>query len=209
MGKRLRRLFFGIVGVSCLSSLGCLYVPYCLPEVQRVAAVRVPWPSDDVHVFRVDGTDQSWHRTVAMIGDGPGGGSDEAHELARLQPSERKVIAQQWALGVERGWVCVGLVNAVAQSTRHTVALRLYRRGYETISIKPGDEEKDFEWKPVPDLAGQEKAVDDLIDTRARVCSLLGFNANTTAAPGVSSAAHREALRFCADEYDRIAYFVG
>ena len=146
--------------------------------------------------------------SVLRLGDGPGGGCDESHELARLQLSERKTIAPQWTMELERGWVCAGLVNRVATSTKHTVAVRFYRRGYETITVKFGDEQKDFEWKATPNLAGQEKAVDDLIDTYERTFSFLGYNANTTAAPGTNSPAHRDALHFCIAEYDRIAQSV-
>lgn len=208
MAIRVRPILHSLVSLICLNSAGCLYVPYCLPEVDRLSTVQAPWPSGDVHVFRVDGTKGSWQRTALMIGDGPAGGCDETHELTRLQASDAKKTAEQWSIGLERGWLCVGLVNRVASSTTHTVALRFYRRGFETITVKPGDEQKDLAWKAAPDLTGQEKAVDDLIDNRQRVNLLLGYNTHTSAAPGTHSPAHREALRFCADEYDRIAFRV-
>ena len=153
MGNLLRRFFLGVVGLACLTSLGCLYLPYGLPEIQRVAAVRVPWPSDDVHVFRVDGTAASF--VGGGIGDGPGGGWDESHELVRLQPSDRKMIAPQWKISLGSGSLKVIFpVGWAHETTKHTLALRFYRRGYETITVKHGDEQREFEWKAVSNLAG-------------------------------------------------------
>ena len=206
MGGLLRRFILAGISLVCLTCVGCLYVPYCLPEIHSVGEVRVPWPSDDVHVFRVDGKKKSW--VGGGIGDGADG-HDESHEFERLQPSDRKMIAAQWKISLGSGSLAV-LYPVVwcHENTKHTLALRYYRRGYETITVKPGDEQKDLEWKVVPNLVGQEKAVDDLIDMHESIHSLLGYNANTTAAPGTTSPAHREALLFCAAEYDRISWFV-
>src|SRR5438445_10993873 len=148
MGNLAWRFFFGLISVACLNSLGCLYVPYCLPEIDHVAAVQVPWPSDDVHVFRVDGKKTSF--VGGGIGDGPGGGLDESHELERLQPSDRKTIAPQWKSSLGSGSVkALFPVTWAHETTKHTLVLRFYRRGYETITVKPGDEQENYDRKTV------------------------------------------------------------
>ncbi len=205
MDNLLRRFFLVIVGLACLASLGCVHVPYCLPEIKRVAAVQVPWPSDDVHVFRVDGTEKS--TSWQGIGCGHPYRVNQTDELTRLQPSAHKTIASQWTTGVERGWVTVGIVGRGYESTKHIVAVRFYRPGYETIEVKPGEEQKEFDWKPVADLAGQEAAVHCLIGSTGFPYHNHGYR-TYSAGPGNHAPAQREALHFCADEYERIAFFV-
>ena len=135
MGHFLRRFILAGISLGCLACVGCLYVPYCLPEINYVGEVRVPWPSDDVHVFRVDGA-QVEHQACG-IGCGARYWVDQSYELARLQPSDRKTLPHQWTVGIEHGWVCVGLVNQRIESTKRTVAVCFYRVGYEAIKVGP------------------------------------------------------------------------
>jgi hypothetical protein len=55
MGSRLRRCVAACIAVNCLAFAGCVYLPYCLPEIDRVGAVQMPSAAEEVHVFRVDG----------------------------------------------------------------------------------------------------------------------------------------------------------
>ncbi len=198
MGNILRRFAADCIAANYLVCAGCLYLPYCLPEIDRVGAVKAPLPGDDVHVFRVDGHEKSWRG--GGIGDGPGSGLDESHELVRLKSSDGGMIAAQWNIGIGSGAVMGSPVGWHHETTKHTVAVRFYRPGYETIEVKPGAELKELKWKAVADAAGQEKAVDDLIEDRPD----LGWGLFTPpmhihpAAPGRNSPGHREALRFCA-----------
>ena len=186
----------------CLAFAGCVYLPYCLPEVDHVADIKIPTPSEGVHVFRVDGRESSWHG--GGIGDGPGMGLEESHELVRLDSLDHKTVAAQWAIGVETGSLTVLPVGWNRQTTKHTLAVRFYRPGYATIEIKPGDEQKEFTWKAVADVAGLEKAVDDLIvDTETRG-GIFQPHLSWKPASGANSPGHRKTLLFCADEYDRI-----
>jgi hypothetical protein len=121
------------------------------------------------------------------------------------------MLPSQWSVGVEHGWFSIGLQNQRFLANKHSVAMRFYRVGYETINVGPGDVSKDLDWKAVADLAGQEKAVDDLIGANSRFFDKdTGYYGNGYCGPaaGKSFAAHREALLFCANEYDRIAFFV-
>jgi hypothetical protein len=144
------------------------------------------------------------------IGDGPGSGLDESHELVRLQPSGHDMIAPQWKIGVGSGSVMGSPVGWAHETTKHTLAVRFYRPGYETIEVAPGDEQKEFKWKAVADLAGKEKAVDDLIADRpdqggGLFCPPIHIH---PAASRGNSSGHRQSLLFCADEYDHIAKLV-
>lgn len=194
----LRRL----IAVICLSFAGCVYLPFCAPEVDHLAGVKLPSSSDDVHVFRVDGVEKSWRG--GGMGDGPGYGLDESHELTRLQPTGQKAIAPQWAFAVETGFIAGSLIGGGIDTTKHTLAVRFYRRGFETIEIKPGDAGKELKWKPAADLADREKAVDDLIVDSVSGGGLFFPHISYQPVSGAKSPAHREALRFCAEEYDRI-----
>jgi hypothetical protein len=208
MGNLIRRFTLASISLVCLACVGCLYVPYCLPEINSVGEVRVPWPSDDVHIFRVDGT-EDLHLPHGFVSTPPY--LMGSHELARLKPSDRKTLPSQWTVGVEHGWLSIGLVNERVMANKHTLAVRFYRVGYETINVGPGDVSKDLDWKAVYDLSGQEKAVDDLIGANSRYFDKdrrYSVNDNRAPASGRNSAAHREALLFCAAEYDRIAWFV-
>jgi hypothetical protein len=185
-----------------------LCVPYCCPEIHSVAEVRVPGPSDDVDIFRVDGTEYFQGRGALYWGVPY---LYESHELARLEPTDRKTLPSQWSVGIEHGWLSIGLENGCYVANKHTVAVRFYRIGFETINVGPGDVSKELDWKAVADLAGQEKAVDDLIAPNSRFWDeepRHDRNHYRGLASGKISAAHREALLFCGQEYDRIASLV-
>jgi hypothetical protein len=204
MGGLLRRFTRAGICLVCFVCVGCVQIPYCLPEFNVVSAVSVPVPGGDVHIFRVDGTVNA--DMPVFFGCGARYVEDESHELARLQPTDRKTVPRQWTVGIEHGWCCVGLANQRTVWTTHTVAVRFYRRGYETITVGPGDVSKDLVWKPVTENTGLEKAVDELID-----CDTGHYTwhyGKRGPASGENSAAHREALLFCAAEYNRIARLV-
>jgi hypothetical protein len=193
-----------LIAPVCLAFAGCVYLPYCLPEVDHVDSVRVPSPSADVRIFRVDGRETSWHG--GAIGDSPGMALDESHELVPLTAPDEQMIAPQWAVSVETGSLAAFLPFAWSRAaTKHTLALRFYRAGYETIEIRPGSEQKEFGWKAVADAAGLEKAVDDLIVDFETGGGLVKSHTSCKPVSGAkSSYGHRQTLRFCADEYDRI-----
>jgi hypothetical protein len=88
--------------------------------------------------------------------------------------------------------------------TSHTVAMRLYRPGYDLVEIDSWQLPEKVAWKKAPDLAAQEKELDRLMlttDEASRPAIWLG----RTLRPGSASAAHRQALLFGASEYERLA----
>ena len=72
-----------------------------------------------------------------------------------------------------------------------TLALRLYRPGYELVEIAAWEATNRVEWKRLSAMTVDEAAVN----------ALFGGNLE----PGSASKAHRAALLFGASEYDRLA----
>ena len=189
----------------CVASLGCLQVPVCVPEMSMVPAVTPCCTKAEVHAFRVDVTD----RQQIKEGLTPSSIRPENFEdfaLSRVALSSSGTTPQQVGMTWASGWCTVGFWNYFNSLTTHSVAIRLYRPGFETIELKPGDAAHALQWVEATDLAAQEKAVDDLLGV-----SPLAMGAAPSefqqrrVEPGTKSPAHREALQFAAREYERLA----
>ena len=107
----------------------------------------------------------------------------------------------------------------------HTLLLRLYRRGYETVEVGSWELHKEIVWKRAADLRGREIALDDIFSGlqhggQVSAPSVLqakfampGLELNWNDSkrvdfnlqPGSESRAHKKALLFGADEYERLA----
>ena len=217
MARALRLLIVCSMGLICLPSAGCLHVPFYVPEFSSVPAVNPGcdtgvnslsnrWPSkDNLHAFRVDVT-----QTMELKeGGGPNytvrGENFEKFELTQIEPSSGKTPSQ-FAVSAASGWCYVGFWNYCSSYTSHSIAVRLYRPGYETIELKPGQPASALHWHEAAGLAAQEKAVDELLG----VSPLERIDAKSSLQQrrlesGTKSAAHREALLFAAREYERLA----
>lgn len=209
------------VAVFAVASPGCLILPYGFPTIDRIAAMPVPSPSDDVHVFRVDGdVTQSESRGPCF---GLATNVAEVRRLDRIGRFDDGTIGSQWSLNFEHGRVRVGILTNVPSRNHHTMAVCLYRPGYETIRIKGSDDRRTLEWKSIVGSTQRELAVDALLkpitnESSQGVPIYLpdGLDGTTTTArrlvrglrPGSESPAHRKALLFCAAEYERIAEMV-
>jgi len=78
----------------------------------------------------------------------------------------------------------------------HTVTVRIYRPGYQTIELKSWDPSQKLDWQPAPTYFGQLAALEQLVGTdEARRY----WSAN----PGSVDHRHREALLFIAPEFER------
>lgn len=208
------------VAVLGLMSSGCLYVPYCLPEFQRIGAIEADWDRDEVHVFRVDSTSKEHNGTsplfvaAGLMSWPPGTARSipfETHELTRIHPSDSNKVDGQRAMRWGHGKLCFGMINTVAEATHHTLAVRLYRPGFETIDVRASNNplsggyvESSRSWQPVFDIADFEAAVDAVIGLSSTDDPSEPF-ADSRPAAGDVSPAHLEALLFCAAEYERIA----
>jgi hypothetical protein len=183
--------------LSCLS--GCL--PYVYPKVSWTPSVSVGTNPEEVHAFRVD-----------VTGDVVDIGESDRYTLARLTPTGNHEPAQT-RVSLEYGLYVVGIALNYPIHHGHTTLLRLYRPGYQLVEIKSWELPGKITWTPAPDLAAQEKAVDDLLNVPT-IGPRLGLSGNwldkdlqgnIALQPGWVSAKHREALLFAASEYDRLA----
>jgi hypothetical protein len=201
MHDSLRRCVIANFSLICLSSAGCLQVPYFLPELSYAPSVGANCKSKEVYAFRVDVTQKSEIKegAAAMRGE-----VVELQQLTRIRTSSDGTTSAQMGLTFASGWRYVGVVNYTALSTDHGIALRFYRPGYETIVVKPGETVRDLQWKEAPDLSAQVKAVDDLMNG-PRLAESARVSVRQVLEPGTKSASHKEVLLFAAGEYERLA----
>jgi hypothetical protein len=177
--------------VLALAAPGCV-LPYAAPALSYVPAYDLQCPSTEVHAFRVDVT--RTHDTLKTT-------SCERCQFTRLSVdglAKTPVVSRfSWSSGTGH----VGPGGEI--HTSHTITVRVYRAGYEMIEINSWDQPSGkLIWKPAVNVAGQELALDDLFglddgqrrDSRVRELE-----------PGSKSTAHRDALLFGADEYQRLA----
>jgi hypothetical protein len=199
--------WFAALLLFCPFLTGC-FVPlgYAYPSLAHVSAIDLGPSAQEIHAFRVTVVDQQ------VCIDFP---EKDSYELSRIPLSPAGNMPSQTKLAVDYGWVwnCVALVYG--GRTHHTLLVRLYRPGWQTIEINSWESTRQVVWKPAIDLASQEKAVDDVVSTwETDREAIFGRDAGNdpksnlacrSLAPGSSSAEHREALRFLAAEYERLA----
>jgi hypothetical protein len=166
---------------------GCL-LPVAYPCLTHVPGIRIGEDHDQAHAFRVD---ETLRRADLSL--------DERDLLTPISLSGDAIPAQ-FDLSVTHGLYVVGVALNYPIITGHSVAVRLYRPGYELIEVKPGENVDKADWKAAPDLASQEKALDDLFCHVGR-----DGDSHFLLAPGSASATHKQALYFGAAEYERLA----
>lgn len=194
--------------LMCLSSVGCMHVPFSIPEVNTVAPVDYGSDSTGVHIFRIDITQEVTISDAATESEVSAPKAVESLELSEVQPTTPGVTPRQTAWSCESGWRYVGFWNYNTECESHGVSLRLYRPGYDTIVLTCGQVPREVQWTEAADLAAQAKAVDTLLGV-----SLLDPKESTSAKFSVThrlarhpkSPAHREALLFAIREYKRLA----
>jgi hypothetical protein len=210
MGTSWRRCFIAGVSLACLSLPACMEVPLCIPEMSYVGPVDPGCPSTNLHAFRVDVTEKD----VVDIDDSYNAvcGGVAYYELTPLQLSGRGTTSLQMALSCAYGWRYVGIWDHWPTRTTHSVAVRLYRRGYKTVEMRPGQSMPELEWTEVADLPDQEKAIDDLLGVSplqstspVKPIKTSGFRSPPALELGTRSSGQREALLFAAGEYERLA----
>jgi hypothetical protein len=195
----------GAIACICLVSLGCLQVPVCMPEVSLVPSVGLGADADEVHAFRVDVTDHE------QIKEGRAATpiraeNFEYYALSRITPSSG--TTPQLSMTCASGWCTVGCWNYFNSLTLHSVAVRLYRPGYDTIELRPG-QPRELRWVEATDLAAREKAVDDLLGVSPLELEQPASEQQQRRLDrGAKSLAHRDALLFAAREYERLAHRV-
>jgi hypothetical protein len=217
MGSKawLRGILLITASLLCPLLTGCV-LGYAYPTIARVPAVSVVQEAQagEIHAFRVDVADDQ------NCIDFP---EQDCYVLRTVPLSPEGDVPPQTKVGLDYGWIlnCVALVYS--GHTHHTVLVRLYRPGWQTVEIKAWDQVGPITWKESIDLPARERAVDDLLSTW-NTDALSQLPARTSGskppppqarpwdpkvfrnlAPGSASAWHRQALLFAAAEYDRLA----
>jgi hypothetical protein len=205
MGALAYRLGVGGIALVCLVSPGCVQMPFYVPEVTVVPAVTPGGAAAEVHAFRIDVTDRM------ELKEGPPPNcvvrGENVEDIA-LTPlpfpaggSTPRLVAMTWT----HGWCYLGFWNYINTCTTHSVAVRLYRSGYETIELKPGQLPQDLRWVEAEDEAAREKAIDDLLGASPLELKAVSAVQQRRLEPGTKSAAQREVLLFAARAYERLA----
>ncbi len=169
----------------CLPFLGGCIFPYCFyPRIDYTPSVKLESPVNEVRAFRVDISTPTADMSVFV---GP-----VYERLSELPVTNTDDIPRQIKPSVTYGFVIVGIALNYLTYTSHSLALRLYRPGYELAEIKSWDLVSRVAWKRAADLEAQEGALDKLLpEWRLEA--------------GSTAPAHRDALLFGASEYDRLA----
>jgi hypothetical protein len=157
--------------------------------------MKVAETPQDVRAFRVAVTDDN-----AVI-DFP---EEHVYALSEMTVLPTGHVLPQARIGCDYGWYANFVALSYWKHTHQTMLVRLYRPGFQTIEVHSWDLGAEPTWTEAPDLADQEKAVDQLVSCGTPRRRPL-FNSRNIPAPGSASPVHREALLFAAGEYERLA----
>jgi hypothetical protein len=185
---------------------GCVTPNLCpyTPAVGFVSEQMVPNPDGSVRAFRIDFEERE--RAAPKT----------RYTLTPIVLDERGTIPEQRYL--PSAWISESEVRS-----DFAVKVRVYRPGYLTIEIRPGESSRKWEWLPA-DFRDQERAIDVLLGLsdahpelgwgprgprsewpdspgRIYIMQLGDFGLQ----PGSVAQAHRDVLLFAAGEYDRLA----
>jgi hypothetical protein len=173
---------------------GCL-IPYGFPTLSHVPGVELEQEAAPVHAFRVEIT-REW---VDI-------GGDDAWTLTEMPLGISGSVPSETRLSATYGFLVFGIALNYPVYTSHTVALRLYRPGYELVEIDSWQLAAKIAWREAPDLEAQERVLDRLypLGSETPEYCFVGFLSRRLN-PGSKSEAHREVLLFGASEYERLA----
>jgi hypothetical protein len=179
------RVFALIACSLCLPCVGGCVFPYCAyPKFDYIPAVKCDTPPGAIRAFRVDISKPTGDLSVFV---GP-----VYERLSELPVTNTDEVAAQVKPSLTYGFVVVGVALNYLTHTSHSIALRVYRPGYELVEIKSWELTHRVAWRPAPDLDAQEKVLDRLLPV-----GLLET--------GSVAATHQDVLLFGAAEYERLA----
>src|SRR5262249_55337083 len=106
---------------------------------------------------------------MSVFAPGPGTG-----RLSKVLAKHDDAVPAQIKPSVTYGFAVIGVALNYLTYTDHTMAVRLYRPGFDLVEIKSWDAVREVAWTPAPDLAGRETALDNLfrVDQLDRDCKL-------------------------------------
>lgn len=172
---------------------GCIPLFYAYPSLSFIPPADLGPNHDHIYAFRVD---------IADDESGPEFAKPSHYTFLPLHIKPEGDVPLQLKAAVDSGFFLKGPLRYTKQ-TRHTVRLRLYRAGYETVEIKSWQFGHPIEWKAIADPEAREKAIDALIaPTGPSVYASLAHAPFSHLEPGSVSREHRQALLFAANEYD-------
>lgn len=195
-------------GVFALFVTGCMPLGYAFPTVSYVRPATVGAARDQVHAFRVDVTDDENCMEIP---------EQDRYVLTQLPLNGDGSFEPQTKIAASYGWFLDGVAIIWGSCRHHTVLVRLYRPGYQTLELISWRNNERLHWTPAATLQEQEQAIDDLVSTwwtspaslQTRYAAQ-GFEPPRDPmvfrylAPGSTSDEHREALCFAAREYERL-----
>jgi hypothetical protein len=184
-------LLLVVAALPCLA--GCFF-GMVYPTFSTCPGTTLDPTPDEVVAVRVD---------VRRVGKVMVPYEAEYHTAARLALPEGR-LPRQSRLGAFTSWFAVW-GSAGGESNHRSVMVKLYRRGYETVVIRPGDEVEAVEWQPVTSPKEQIRAVRDFAYVARIPQTGTGFRTNVRLSPGSASPKHKEVLLFIASEFDHLA----
>ena len=188
-----------LVCLVCLPSL-CGCIPYVGPSIDYTPRVKLEAPRDEVKAFRVDIASSQYSMGLS----GPALTKANTERLSEVPISYRDEVPGQAKASVQYGIVFIGPLTFRLRESA-SVALRLYRPGYDLVEIVSWELTNRVEWKPAADLAAQEMSLARLFGSNQDGRSQSAIRFGCCQEKGSVSAAHREALLFGASEYERLA----
>jgi hypothetical protein len=192
------------VGLMICPLLAGCFVPLgaAWPSVAVTPSMLVNADPDQVRAFRVDVEDN--HAVIDF-------NEPSVYTLQEVPVLAGGWIAPQANVACDYGWYWNCIALSYWKSKHHTVMMRLYRPGCQTVEVPAWTLPQNVQWRGIADLAGQEKAVDDLVSIGTSEFPV-GMKDPTghdfvfrRLATGEESDEHRKALLFAASEYLRLA----
>jgi hypothetical protein len=201
---------------------GCL--AYAHPSVIYTPEQPLPTPNGSEHAFRVD-VDRTERKPAPTSSE---------YTLMRIPLTANGIIPSQLEIAPTTGIYNPFGIGETKEHERssYTMLVRVYRPAFRTIEIKAWDKTRELQWVAAPDLAAQERAIDDLlVDPALPVDHNMGsgpIRAKTLEEaaqlgqltwwehkelkspplglqPGSVASSQRSALEFAASEYQRLA----
>ena len=201
----------GVGLVLCPLLSGCLVpVGAAWPSVAVTPVLQANASGDQVRAFRVDTATSHGYIDLSC---------ENEYVLSEAPLSSGGWVYPQGKVACDYFWYWNMIALSYTNLRHHGVMLRLYRPGCQTVEVHSWDLPHEVKWTGVRDLAGQEKAIDELLSTRganfwqAKHEHDLRLPTDEQApeawfqflAPGSKAPEHRKALLFAVSEYERLS----
>jgi len=182
----------------CVVNAGCaIPIPYLFPHVSRTPTVSTHLLADDVKAFRVEYT---YHQHGCVTFE-----RQPADCVAMLRPKgSPPTVPSQSRLSLAVGIYLFNPALPHNFGSDGCIDVRLYRRGFETISVNGHGADGDLRsahWKPVSDCRAREIAIDTVFVLAP--AELLPVDSCPPDLVRLKCSA--EAARFAAGEYEAVA----